>query len=397
MSNISTTATRTPYAVTNSTTGVSSSTPINTASSTTPVATASTTPNVSTTPPQGANVANTHNTGTVSASTTSAYGSSASNSSSKPVSSTTPCSSDSMSNSSSSINSSELSLPSIALNNGQNDTSNLGAVSGTIKDLIDLEYGDINEYMAEINALKDEDVFEGMTYEEIIQYRYENAVSDVCKKIYENYASCILVMNSTNEKITDKYYTAFNIVIIDKEEDALNETGYGSTYFHEVGHLIDDFSHNLGMTSNDRKYDFAEVLRSDFENYVSKIQDENGCSQEEAYAKISEYLWSDEDMTSAVSDIIMALTDRKAGGKYGHDSLSEAELEREAFADFFDAGMSYKTKKLEYVKEIFPNAYEVFEQMLWDDIQNMNSVEKNMNIAGKNMLDILISSHYIVV
>ena len=98
MSNISTTATRTPYAVTNSTTGASSSTPINTASNTTPVATASTTPNVSTTPPQGANVANTQNTGTVSASTTSAYGSSASNSSSKPVSSTTVPSSSEMSN-----------------------------------------------------------------------------------------------------------------------------------------------------------------------------------------------------------------------------------------------------------------------------------------------------------
>lgn len=43
-------------------------------------------------------------------------------------------------------------------------------------------------------------------------------------------------------------------------------------------------------------------------------------------------------------------------------------LEREAFASFFEAGMSYKSQKYMYIQEIFPNAYNLFEKMLWEDI-----------------------------
>ena len=93
------------------------------------------------------------------------------------------------------------------------------------------------------------------------------------------------------------------------------------------------------------------------------------------------------------------LSDFEIQPHFGHseDYYTDENIAAEAFANFFDAGMSYKSNKLLYIMEIFPNAYELFENMLWDDIQNMNSVEKNMNTAGKNMLGILISSHYIIV
>ena len=90
MSNLTVSATTTPYAGVVSTTGSSSSTTVsNTSSATAKTVTSSTTPSSSTTAKQSVNVASSSNTATMSSSTTYAYGSSASNSTSKMVSSTT--------------------------------------------------------------------------------------------------------------------------------------------------------------------------------------------------------------------------------------------------------------------------------------------------------------------
>lgn len=76
-------------------------------------------------------------------------------------------------------------------------------------------------------------------------------------------------------------------------------------------------------------------------------------------------------MKSSVSDVLWCLSEGKIQGKYGHDEnwYPKNLVEKEAFADFFDAGMSYKPLKQMYIQEVFQNAHKVFEQMITDELK----------------------------
>ncbi len=434
MSNLSVSATTTPYAGVNRTMGNCSSTTVaSTSSTTTKVVSSSTTPSSSTTQNRSVMVATSSNTATLSSSTTYSYGSSASNSISKVVSSTTPSvtsSSTTPSVTSSSITPSVTSssitpsvtsssttpsvtssstTPSVASSSTTPSVTSSnatpmqpymeqpygGVASETMRNILQEEYSymlDIEEYSAhieqekerieELNSLKDEDVFAGMTYEEIIQYRYENAVNKKCKALYEKYMNGIDVVEY-NEKGQKKYNFLTNNIRLNESEDMINERGYACTYFHEVGHCMDDFGNIIMGISGNSKYDFYEVLKSDYEAFLNKVQEENGLTREEAYDWVSVWLDKDVDMKNGVSDILTGLSESKIAGKYGHDEYYyiKGNVEKEAFAHFFEAGMSYKPLKQMYFQEIFPNAHKVFEQIVTDELQ-----EKLYNIIPERMI-----------
>lgn len=50
--------------------------------------------------------------------------------------------------------------------------------------------------------------------------------------------------------------------------------------------------------------------------------------------------------------------------------VTNSHIENEAFANFYEAGMFYKPIKLQYIQEIFPNAYKKFEEMLSERMYN---------------------------
>ena len=389
MSNLTVSATTTPYPGVVSTTGSSSSTTVsNTSSVTTKTVTSSTTPSSSTTTKQTVNVATSSNTATMSSSTTYAYGSSASNSTSKMVSSTTVYATSSstspnvtsssttpnVTSSSTSPNVTSLSTtPQVSsssampkqLYSGKNENSSelemldvtddiiidepyTGNVSETMKRLIQMEYAYMSnpeefaehleqeeQRIEELNSLKDEDVFAGMSYEEIIQYRYENAINEKCKALYEKHKNSIDVVNY-NEKGVNHYNSFTNNIRLTEVNDMKNATGYASTYFHEVGHCLDDISDFNGSMSNDMSYDFYEVLKSDYEAYLNKVQEENGLTREDAYIWVNEWLKEDEDIKSAVSDILMGLSNGKIQARWGHDlnDYNKSMIAKEAFANF---------------------------------------------------------------
>ena len=416
MSNLSVSATTTPYAGVNRTMGNCSSTTVaSTSSTTTKVVSSSTTPSSSTTQNRSVMVATSSNTATLSSSTTYSYGSSASNSISKVVSSTTSSvtsSSTTPSVTSSSITPSVTSsstTPSVASSSTTPSVTSSnatpmqpymeqpygGVATETMRNILQDEYSymlDIEEYSAhieqekerieELNSLKDEDVFEGMTYEEIIQYRYENAVNEKCKALYEKYMNSIDVVNY-NEEERNHYNFVTNNIKLNESEDMINERGYACTYFHEVGHCMDDFGNIIMGISGNSKYDFYEVLKSDYEAFLNKVQEENGLTREEAYDWVSAWLDKDVDMKNGVSDILTGLSESKIAGKYGHDEYYyiKGNVEKEAFAHFFEAGMSYKPLKQMYIQEIFPNAHKVFEQIVTDELQ-----EKLYNIIPERMI-----------
>lgn len=98
---------------------------------------------------------------------------------------------------------------------------------------------------------------------------------------------------------------------------------------------------------------------------------ENGyTSKQEAYDHISTWLYEDRDLKNGISDLFTGLSGGDIRGKWSHpDSYYNSQsLSHEAFAHFFESGMRTDPAKLNYVKEVFPEAYEAFQQMLEDDL-----------------------------
>lgn len=207
-----------------------------------------------------------------------------------------------------------------------------------------------------------------LTYEEIIEYRVQNAVEESSARLYEKFADKIRIKDDSYDD-TAYYHPFWNHIKLDAESDRTDVRGPGSVYFHEVGHLIDDQSDWFGSSSEDGKYDFYDKLESDFDNYVKSVMDAKGYTDvQDAYRDISAWLQTDPHMKSGVSDIVCGLTDGKCSGLWAHslDYYNEKSISNEAFAHFFESGMSDDPVKMEYVKTIFPNAYDEYLRIVED-------------------------------
>ena len=198
-------------------------------------------------------------------------------------------------------------------------------------------------------------------YLQVLDTRYENAVPEA-RALYDKYRDEIDIADCSL-KDTAYYNGVCNHVKYSWENDLVSADGPGSVYYHEVGHLIDDRSRLFGYSSS--RGEFGRLLRSDFDAYVSRVTEEYGFSgRDEAYAYISGALMVDRDRKAAVSDLIGGLTGNECIGAWGHwdDRYwnNYKALEKEAFAEFFEASMGADAMKVQYIREVFPRAYEEF-------------------------------------
>ncbi|MBR4040395.1 MAG: hypothetical protein IKJ11_09925 [Clostridia bacterium] len=206
-------------------------------------------------------------------------------------------------------------------------------------------------------------------YDQRCKERAENAYDKEVAKLYEKYVKKI---NIASDQTPGAYYDSWdNEVYLDWKEDASNSRGECYTYFHEVGHMVDDYTAWFGDSSSSK--DFSKALKSDFDNYVNKVMTENNCTRQEAYDHISDWLWEDADLKNGLSDICGGLTANQCSGAYGHDDSYWTgkqqhgipdKVNNEAFAHFFESSMRTDGTKVEYIKEIFPNAYEEFKEIV---------------------------------
>ena len=216
------------------------------------------------------------------------------------------------------------------------------------------------------------DPTEGMTYEEILEYRASHAVDENTARLYEQYRNRVDI-NDDSYDGTAHYNGTSNEINYNAEDDASNVRGPGCTYYHEVGHLIDDQSDWNSYTSTDHSYDFYDCLSNDVDTWINNYMHQNsGASRDDAYQALSDWLYEDGDMKNGVSDIVRGITGGDASGAWGHSDgyYDEGSIAREAFAHFFEAGMSHDPTKLEYIREMFPSAYEEFQQMIQDELGN---------------------------
>ena len=162
------------------------------------------------------------------------------------------------------------------------------------------------------------------------------------------------------------FYNPFREEIsFNMQEDLENPCGELSTYFHEVGHMIDFTANESKRISDDVQ--FATLLRKDCESYITKTQNRYGCSRDDAYWYISQELLSDNNLYADVSDIMGGLTDGKCQNLWGHSQKywqsDNTRIQREAFANMFSTIMG-STTRVETMKKYFPNSFSYFLSML---------------------------------
>ena len=160
---------------------------------------------------------------------------------------------------------------------------------------------------------------------------------------------------------TSRYDSIFNNIKVNLKKDAVNPTGSYRTLFHEMSHNLDVLLGNLSQDGT-----FEKLLRDDFDSLKKKYMVIYKVSEENAYKEIGKKL-KKSDKLNSVSDIIGGITNNKCYGKATHTDKywkTKGMLGREAFAHFGSAAIRQNPEELEYIKQVFPNAYEHFKKSL---------------------------------
>lgn len=182
----------------------------------------------------------------------------------------------------------------------------------------------------------------------------------VVKELYNEYANSIRVVDYDYQG-TPFYNSVSNGIKLNAMADLHNSTGNMSTYFHEVGHMMDDYAGN-GHAWLSSDPEFAKALRDDIEAYVNHTMITKHCNLDEAYDIISEEISG--DWNAGVSDIFGSLTGCRCQGDWGHHitywQSDPTKIEKEAFANMFEASVGDE-RKLNEMKRFFPRAYSKFE------------------------------------
>lgn len=213
-------------------------------------------------------------------------------------------------------------------------------------------------------------VLAGSTFD--IKQKYSSAVckrlsqdgtNEIIKEFFDEYSSQVRIVD--HDYMGTPFYNSMSKGIkLNAMADMHNPIGSCSTYFHEVGHMLDDLAGNgHAWLSSDPEY--KQCLVRDVEAYIQKTMITAHCEMQEAYDIISDELFG--DWNAGVSDIFGSLTNCRCQGDWGHHytywQQDDSRVVKEAFANMFEASIGSKSKQ-EAMKKYFPSAYSKFEQIV---------------------------------
>lgn len=185
----------------------------------------------------------------------------------------------------------------------------------------------------------------------------------IVKGLYEEYKNGIRIVDH-DFMGTPFYNSLSNGIKLNAMADLHNPTGTMSTYYHEVGHMIDDYAGN-GHAWLSSDPEFKQCLQQDVDAYINKTMITQHCDMTEAYDIISEEICG--NWNANISDIFGSLTGCRCQGDWGHHftywEADPTRVEKEAFANMFEASIG-DAKKIETMKSFFPNAYARFEYII---------------------------------
>lgn len=213
-------------------------------------------------------------------------------------------------------------------------------------------------------------------YEKIILDKF-NEMDSVMKAEYNEYADRLVCLDS-DYYIVDKYGNVRDAAYFDSSEggfkfnqelDMNNPLGAGNTFFHESAHMIDwlkgaDAEGVNASAVNEMAY----AAMQDYSDAIARIQNENGCSIEEAEAVINDELMNNPVESNTVSDIFGGITYNRVSGWYTHDNdywynRTRDAVGREAFAEI-TADRICNSQNLEFTKKYLPRTMEAYEKAL---------------------------------
>ena len=201
-------------------------------------------------------------------------------------------------------------------------------------------------------------------YRDIIINRHSNGIESV-RRVFDRYSEQLVVQD--NNYPTDRtahycpvddtnhprgvYYSAIN--------DMTNPRGVGTTYYHELAHMIDHAATGfLSNLSNSTR--FRDALVADGQQILTFYHGLYSSQQHQFMQLLNT------DAAHSMSDLVDATTCGELYGSYGHTReywSREGNIQAEAFAHFFEASMGDEYK-YNLLSTYFPTAFGIFMELI---------------------------------
>ncbi|MCR4759835.1 MAG: hypothetical protein K5705_06155 [Oscillospiraceae bacterium] len=211
-------------------------------------------------------------------------------------------------------------------------------------------------------------------YRQILMDRFSSG-SSIAQKAFAKFVPDNSVSDSDYTRDSAFYWRVTKSISMSYDRDQNQWALNGSTWFHEHGHLIDDFAGQI--TFNHPEY--LDAIRSDFAKLISsRTKSKQPLSYVDAIGllakdpNLQKILGAELDFSpaqqTAVSDIMEGISGAMVRGCSGHIDddpnywSSGYVISSEAFAHMFEA--QFDEARYKQMQMYFPNALEMFENIL---------------------------------
>lgn len=201
-------------------------------------------------------------------------------------------------------------------------------------------------------------------YAETLAARYDSAEPGV-RKVFDRFSKNLVIRNASYPTSETAHYAPRGRpghpqgVYYNAGADASNPRGAGSTYFHELGHMIDHAATG-GQGNLSNTAEFGNALIADGQQVLQLFLSHNSDGRENILRTLYQ------DAAHSTSDLLDAVTGGQLSGRYGHSPeywQQSGNLQAEAFAHFFEASMGGGWK-LELISNLFPTSFAMFTDMI---------------------------------
>ncbi|MCR4690761.1 MAG: hypothetical protein K5739_05430 [Lachnospiraceae bacterium] len=247
-----------------------------------------------------------------------------------------------------------------------------------------------------VDRIEDEETRKGFSddYRDTLQKHYDDVPPEYrnTRDLYDKYSKDVKVadFNAPGSKHNSgKLY-------LDSSADMSNKRGNGTTYYHEFGHFVvykegwvkgsetcgefKDFEESLKKEVNEYIDGYEKKYREEGQNLGKTGDDLDDYITKQTKKAIKEDINGKNDeyhhVNDGLSDIIDGVSNDKYQASYGHDpdkktgksywDTNPSRVSNEAFAEIFAAEMTGDTTEIEKMKEIFPETYKLYSDMVKD-------------------------------
>lgn len=202
-------------------------------------------------------------------------------------------------------------------------------------------------------------------YLDIISIRHQNGEINV-RRVFDHFANKLLIQNANYPPTQTAHYSPMNYeghnrgVYYNASSDMTNRRGAGTTYYHELAHMIDHastgYNGNLSNTA-----EFGQALMNDGQRVLEAFNNASDAGRQRFINNLRS-----NDRTHSFQDLLDATTNGQINVGWSHSRdywRRSGNLQAEAFAHFFEASMG-ANDKLERFAFYFPTAFAIFSTMI---------------------------------